>query len=174
MSNTRQCWKQVKHRILLLISLPYCSLANPCLCTSWPVSRNWLSSQMKRAAFFMCDQSHGMRKNRFWCNSQGPESRLKTLWRRSGRPVLMVHWRCRKKLMGLYVVRGDEMGWCELVVGIPVAGITADTGNIWCYCNDVCEVSLRVSGWLWKLKIPSFSLYYCINIVALYIPWTSG
>lgn len=57
------------------------------------------------------------------------------------------------------------MGLCELV-GIPVAGFAADTGELWHYCSEVCKRSLRITGQI--LKILSFYLYYCVIVVALH------
>lgn len=37
------------------------------------------------------------------------------------------------------------MGLCELV-GIPVAGFAADTGELWHYCSEMCKRSLRITG----------------------------
>lgn len=35
------------------------------------------------------------------------------------------------------------MGLCEVVVGIPAAGIAADTRELWHYHSEVCKRSLK-------------------------------
>lgn len=134
--------KHMKYRILLLISLSYCLLANLCFCASWPVSRKLIFKPDELYADFLCKTS-----NMGW------------EWRDFG--IILADCRVYLKLCGgdldlclqhiddarrsCWVCVGwiDEMGLCEVVVGIPAAGIAADTRELWHYRSEVCKRSLK-------------------------------
>lgn len=106
--------KQVKYRILLLISLSYCLLANLCLCTSWAVNRNWFSSQMNHMLLFhVWPTTWDGNEDVFGVILRDITLRLK-LGAGDLRPTLTVHWSCRKELVVLFGVRwwdGMVLSW---------------------------------------------------------------